>query len=361
MQNRPPGAVTAINNLYARAAVAVEKGLYRYRALGNDRYDVANVKNGHRYTVVLKKANCNCVDNRTNIYKIPCIHALVLILRLNLNWDYFDLSVRRNIRNTLIKPTDDGWQLLGPPEGSEDIPVEKFWEQGVDMAADGDIESPDSKEALSDFEGVELFDVSPIRDEMIDTYSPMPDITQPVRLATGKSEKRLVRQQFQKLHDSAARLKDTFYNMQGAFQVSSNKDLFALEWIEKMDILTSAEQMLSQLESMMMLASGGTGKSYPVVSSLEAVQARNKTSRFALRERRPLDVQTQRQNRRRMRETMRSHLDSLQTPLVEANRPNKKRKSEASRNQKNYKRAADKARIPLSLHRSLNPNRGIID
>ena len=84
LQNRPPGAVAAINNVYARASEAIEKHLYRYKGLGQGRYCVTNTKNGHKYTFTLQEANCNCVDSVTNIYKIPCIHSMILILRLKL-------------------------------------------------------------------------------------------------------------------------------------------------------------------------------------------------------------------------------------------------------------------------------------
>ena len=49
LQNRPPGAVSAINNVYYRAAKAIEVKRYRYRGLGEGRYSITNTKNGHQY------------------------------------------------------------------------------------------------------------------------------------------------------------------------------------------------------------------------------------------------------------------------------------------------------------------------
>ena len=103
-----------------------------------------------------------------------------------------------------------------------------------------------------------------------------------------------------------------------------------------------------------MLASGANSSSYPVVSTLETVRASNKVSGFAQQERRPFDVRAQRRKRKKVFQKTRKYLDTVQTPLVEANRPNKKRKSEASRHQKNYKIAVGKSKIPKSLHPSLN-------
>ena len=40
LQNRPPGAVAAINDVFARAANAMDKHRYRYRSRGQGRYSV---------------------------------------------------------------------------------------------------------------------------------------------------------------------------------------------------------------------------------------------------------------------------------------------------------------------------------
>ena len=136
LQNRPPGAVAAINQVYARAAKAIDLKRYRYRTLGHGRYSITNNENGHRYKFTLQKADCICVDNKTNIHKIPCIHAIFLLLRLKLNWSHFHLPVRRNIRNSLIKVTDAGWKILGSPKESEDMLIEKFWESADRISGD---------------------------------------------------------------------------------------------------------------------------------------------------------------------------------------------------------------------------------
>ena len=120
LQNCAPGAVVAINNVYSRATHAVKEKRYRYMGIGPGKYTVTNMKNGNRYSFTLAKSDCSCVDSVTNVNKIPCIHSIFLILSLKLRWSYFELGVRRNIRNSLIKTTESGWTLLGPPEGSED-------------------------------------------------------------------------------------------------------------------------------------------------------------------------------------------------------------------------------------------------
>ena len=49
LQNRPPDAVVAINNLSSRASDAMREKRYRYRGLGDGRYCVTNMKNGNQY------------------------------------------------------------------------------------------------------------------------------------------------------------------------------------------------------------------------------------------------------------------------------------------------------------------------
>ena len=53
---------------------------------------------------------------------------MVLIIRLKLDWSYFNLGVRRNIRNSLIKYDDEGWTVLGTPGMNEDKATVNFLE-----------------------------------------------------------------------------------------------------------------------------------------------------------------------------------------------------------------------------------------
>ena len=101
---------------------------------------------------------------------------------------------------------------------------------------------------------------------------------------------------------------------------------------------------------MLTVASAGAGTSLPVVSNLETVRAANKTGRNPQSERRPHNIRIQVQKRKRARDTAQKNLAALQTPLVEAHRPSKKRASEASRHQKNYELASKKSRVPKKLH-----------
>ena len=115
LQNRPPGAVTAINAVYEKAAKAIEKKVHQYRSLGNDRYRVLNKKLGHVYKFTLKLSDCGCIDSITNTYKIPCVHVVFLLIELKLSFSYLSLASRRNIRNAIIKPVQDRWEILGAP------------------------------------------------------------------------------------------------------------------------------------------------------------------------------------------------------------------------------------------------------
>ena len=103
----------------------------------------------------------------------------------------------------------------------------------------------------------------------------------------------------------------------------------------------------------MMLATGAADGNVPVVSNLEALRASNKSTTNAQEQRRPTDLRAQRRKRKQDFDAAHKNLAAVRTPLAEANRSNKKRKSEASRHQKNYKTTAKKTKIPKSFHSSL--------
>ena len=100
-----------------------------------------------------------------------------------------------------------------------------------------------------------------------------------LRLRTRKSEIRLVKDYFHRIHDSAGRIRETFFNLQGAMRMASNQDAFAEKWLEKNEVLQSIYDKLSEVESMVTVATAGVGTSFPVVSNLETVRAANKISR----------------------------------------------------------------------------------
>ena len=229
----------------------------------------------------------------------------------------------------------------------------------------------DSKEDLPNADEQDDIDVFLTHDSTFDHAAPGLVEMQHCRLPTGRSETRLAKANFQKIHDSAARIKETFYNLLGALRVSSDQRNFALEWLEKenyLDVfkqrlaglesgnfLDVFQQMLAGLESMLMLASGGAEHKIPIVSNLQAVRAANKSSGNARKQLRPVDIRTERKKRKRAREDARSNLATVQTPLVAAHRPNKKRVTEASRHQKNYEVSAKRSRVPKVLHPSIKP------
>ena len=74
LQNRPPAAVNALNAVYKRAVEAIKAKKYQYTSLGKDRFKVLNRKLNHTYKFNLRESDCGCIDNNTNVFKIPCIH-----------------------------------------------------------------------------------------------------------------------------------------------------------------------------------------------------------------------------------------------------------------------------------------------
>ena len=264
--------------------------------------------------------------------------------------------MRRNIRNSLIKVTDAGWKILGSPKESEDMLIEKFWESADGISGDDVKLESEPGESKSD---IENGDYSPFDSFLAEEQADL-DWEVPVgpevnlrRLPTGKTERRIVKENFQQIQDSVERLRETYYNLQGALRISSKQDGFVSDWIKKSPILFTIKEKLLELESLTAVAVGRTGSSIPVISNVEAVRAMNKAGNDAQRERRPLDIRVQRQKRKRDHDRALKALDTLQTPLVEAHRPNKKRISEASRYQKNYERIAKKKRVPKQLHSAI--------
>ena len=284
---------------------------------------------------------------------------MVVILRLKLEWEYFDLSVRRNIRNSLIKLSDEGWHILGSPSRSEDVVVgeisDTFMEPSVgneDVALDSD-----SKEELLNMDYSEVNSL-PSEATYFDIFLSDDDEnneTQLERLPTGTSEMRLLRNRFQSIHDRAGRLKETFFNLLGALRVNSGDERFLTNWAGKNNILSSVDEKLSQAESMLLTALGGVGANIPVVSNVQSVRALNKSGRDPQYERRPCDIRVLRKKRKRSNKSARTFLHTVQTPLVDANRPSHKRINEAKRHRRNYEAAAKRSRVPKTLHSSIKP------
>ena len=109
------------------------------------------------------------------------------------------------------------------------------------------------------------------------------------RLPTGKSMRRLADGYFQKLHDSAGRIRETFFNLRGALRNSSNPDNFAEAWCKKSAILEAMLQKMTEVESMALVATGGTRNAVPVVSNVESVRAANKVGSMSQMEQHPQD------------------------------------------------------------------------
>ena len=123
-----------------------------------------------------------------NVHNIPYIHAIMLILSLKLDWSHFQLNVRRNLRNSLVKVSDAGWIVLGRPEWSEDKPIEKFWEQQKYESV-GPLLS-DSKEDVPNIDEQENGISMVSEDLSFDVADSEMDEPEYSRLPTGKSEMR---------------------------------------------------------------------------------------------------------------------------------------------------------------------------
>ena len=105
---------------------------------------------------------------------------------------------------------------MGTPEGSEDKLVEKFWEKTEEppYVHEGDQFSDlsDSKEDFPEFDDLDDNMYSASDSNLDRAASDLAEIGLP-RLPTGKSERRLVKESFQRIHDSAGRIRETFFNL----------------------------------------------------------------------------------------------------------------------------------------------------
>ena len=142
---------------------------------------------------------------------------MILILHLKLDWTHFRLNVRRNIRNSLIKCNDEGWIVLARPECDEDRALGDFGDFSEVIPSDIDsgtvLDLSDSKEELFDANDIDGDSYSFSYNQGFDRLATaVPEILH-ARLPTGKSEVRLVRKYFHKIHDSAGRIKETFFNL----------------------------------------------------------------------------------------------------------------------------------------------------
>ena len=173
------------------------------------------------------------------------------------------------------------------------------------------------------------------------------------RLPTGRSSIRLARTEIKEAQKVVERLRGTLFNLDTALAMTSNQTKFANKLIEKTSVFTSMKKKLLEMESTLLVAMGGGTKLLPVISNLETVKASNKYGAHHQGECRPQDVRAKRLKRKRVQQKALSLLATVRTPLVEANRPNKKRASEACRHQKNYKVAARKTRVPQAFHSSI--------
>ena len=105
-----------------------------------------------------------------------------------------------------------------------------------------------------------------------------------------------------------------------------------------------------------MKASGGTGSSIPSLLNLASVTASNKFGGESIDEAKPQDVRGALRRRKRLRKVS-TMLAKVQTPLVEANRPNKHKESERSRHQANYEARRKRMKIPKQFNPHLESQR----
>ena len=180
----------------------------------------------------------------------------------------------------------------------------------------------------------------------------LPSMTHP----NGDSDVRLVKKAFKKCFQRAKRLQEYFFRLESAASITSGQKSFIQDWLAKLNIVQDIEKQLSNCESALLKASSASGVSLPSFLNLTSVRAVNKFGGGEVSENKPQDVREAREGRKRRRQHE-SMLEKLQTPLVEANRPNKRNKSERSRHQANYQARRSKTKIPVVLHPQLETQR----
>ena len=100
-------------------------------------------------------------------------------------------------------------------ESKEDIPL-----------AESDPPVPESDLPLSESQDLGMESLSFYKNADLDSLGL--DIAGPMlpRLPSRKSELRLVKDYFQQIHDSAGRIRETFFNLQGALRLTMSQDTF---------------------------------------------------------------------------------------------------------------------------------------
>ena len=256
-----------------------------------------------------------------------------------------NLSARRNIRNALIRPKQDHWEILGPPEKSENVTVEKFWEDTSD--------DRDGHSGYDDFVGIE----DDLSVPGIDEDLRVPDDSSPlVALPRGITESKLAQKAFDRCYVRCKRMQEYFYNLKIACGSKPEQMDFVRQWLPKLPMLNDIEACLGKIESGIVKAAGGAGTSLPTLLDLSTVRAANKIGGRAVHEAKPLDAREKRNRRKRQREVT-TKLAKLQTPLVEANRPNKHKESERCRQQEMYLKRRKKRKLPSQFHPRLESQR----
>ena len=92
--------------------------------------------------------------------------------------------------------------------------AEKFWACEADKVSIIQGNVSESKDDTPDFQGYDYPSLSPTpQDEKSEPMSVEPDNDELCRLPTGKGSIRLVKEKFQRIHDSSGRIKETFFNL----------------------------------------------------------------------------------------------------------------------------------------------------
>ena len=102
--------------------------------------------------------------------------------------------------------------------------MEKFWEQSIPRTDEKDCDYSDGRDDIPDFDDFGVISTSPAQDVKS---------AQPARLPTGKGEKRLVKDQFRRIHDTTRRIKEIIFNLQTALWMTSDEDQFVSDWRKK--------------------------------------------------------------------------------------------------------------------------------
>ena len=204
-------------------------------------------------------------------------------------------------------PKQDHWEILGPPDNSENITLEKFWE---DASVDRDRHL--GQENIDDIE--QDLHLSGIYEDLR-----IPDGSSTLAaLSIGITESKMERKAFDRCYLRYKRMQEYFFSLKLACGPKPEQMEFVRKWLPNLTLVNDIEAHLGKIESAMVKAAGGAGTSLPTLLDLSTVKAANKIGGAAFHEAKPLNIRQKRERRKGRREAT-AKLAMVQTHLVEAN------------------------------------------